>query len=136
MKVGFSLGRCIRDIVNGLVDIDDIVVVIAGTKIKTQEHLAEVIDDYLRRADCLKGLDGEECQGVASVLWTEGKIHQSRENGHRARHITESSVWADLMPTGGFEDPMVKEAWTQYRSLLCLTTGVSDKEEINNNWKL
>ena len=36
MKVGFSLGRCIRDIVTNVVDIDDVIVIIAGSRFETQ----------------------------------------------------------------------------------------------------
>jgi len=31
MKIGFSFGRCVRDIVKGIVDIDDVMCVIART---------------------------------------------------------------------------------------------------------
>ena len=43
MKVGFSLGRCIRDIVNNVVDIEDVIVIIAGTKFETQEQLIRIV---------------------------------------------------------------------------------------------
>ena len=39
MKIGFSLGRCVRDIVNGEVDIDDVAFLITATNIKTPEQV-------------------------------------------------------------------------------------------------
>ena len=136
MKVGFSLGRCVRDIVKGLVDIEDVVVVIAGTRIETQAQLTRVITEYMYRHDYLAGLDEAQCQGVASVLWTEGKIHQSRLSGHYARRINEKSVWADLVPTGGFSNPMVQDAWNEYRGTLSITESAPEKEDVANNWRL
>jgi hypothetical protein len=136
MKVGFSLGRCVRDIVKGLVDIEDVVVIIAGTYITSPAALNKVITEYMYRDDYLFGLDEAECQGVASVLWTEGKIHQSRLNGHYARRINEESVWADLVPTGGFSNPMVQAAWNEYRGTLSITESAPEKENVANNWRL
>lgn len=135
MKVGFSLGRCVRDIVKGLVDVDDVVVIVTGTDIHSQDQLVGVIKDYMYRSDYLKGLDEESCQGVASVLWREGKLHQPRSQGAPALRINEYAVWADLVPTGGHEDPMVKDAWQEYRTLLGLTSTVPDKDLVNNEWK-
>lgn len=137
MKVGFSLGRCIRDIVNGNVDIDDVIVIIAGTRFETQEQLVPIINEYMYRAGYLDGLDESVCQGVASVLFREGKIHQPRNFGIYRSMMQEDSVWADLLPTGGHTDPMVQEAWQAYRSMLGLTGNKPDnKEYIESNWKI
>lgn len=135
MKVGFSLGRCIRDIVKGIVDIDDVVVVVTGTSIKTAESLQGVITEYMWRKDYLYGLDESQCQGVASVLWREGKLHQPRNFGAHPPQVNEIAVWADLVPTGGFEDPMVQEAWQTYRGMLGLTGTKPNKDEVEFSWK-
>lgn len=135
MKMGFSLGRCIRDIVKGLVDIDDVVVIVAGTHIENYESLQRIITEYMQRWDYLKGLNEAECQGVASVLWREGKLHQPRMFGNNRRHVNEISVWADLIPTGGFKEPMVQDAWQAYRSMLTLTGSKPSKEEAEFSWK-
>jgi hypothetical protein len=137
MKVGFSLGRCIRDIVMDVVDINDVVVIVAGTRFETQEHLVPIINEYMYRAGYLDGLDESECQGVASVLFREGKIHQPRNFGIYRSMMQEDAVWADLLPTGGHTDPMVQEAWQAYRSMLGLTGNKPDnKEYIESNWKI
>jgi hypothetical protein len=135
MKVGFSLGRCIRDIVKGIVDIDDVVVVVTGTRIENSEALKIVVADYMYRRDYLIDLDESECQGVASVLWREGKLHQPRNFGAYPPQVNEIAVWADLVPTGGFEDPMVQEAWQTYRGMLGLTGTKPDKDEVEFSWK-
>lgn len=137
MKVGFSLGRCVRDIVNGTVDIDDVIVIVSGTRFTTQEQLTDIITEYMWRPGYLSGFDEAECQGVASVLFREGKIHQPRNFGTYRNMMPENAVWADLFPTGGFEDPMVQEAWQAYRGMLGLTGNKpTDKEYIESNWKI
>jgi hypothetical protein len=135
MKVGFSLGRCIRDIVKGDVSIDDVVVIVTGTMIEDQEALEKVVKAYMYREDYLDGLDEAECQGVASVLWREGKFHQPRNFGAYPPRVEEIAVWADLLPTGGHTDPMVQEAWQAYRGMLGLTGTKPDKEHVEYSWK-
>lgn len=137
MKVGFSLGRCIRDIVNGEVDIDDVIVIVAGTRFETQEQLVGIVNEYMYRDTYLYGLEESDCQGVASVLFREGKIHQPRNFGIYRSIMPENAVWADLVPTGGHTDPMVQEAWQAYRGMLGLTGNKPDnKEFIESNWKI
>ena len=61
MKIGFSLGRCVRDIVSGNVDINDVAFIIAATNIDSEEQLKHVIEDYMYRGDdYLYGLDETE----------------------------------------------------------------------------
>ncbi len=136
MKVGFSLGRCIRDIVNDVVSIDDVVVIVAGTRFETQEQLTNIVNEYMYRDTYLWGLDETACQNVASLLFREGKIHQPRNFGVYRNMMPEDAVWADLFPTGGHTDPMVQEAWQAYRGMLGLTGNKPvDKEYIESNWK-
>lgn len=137
MKVGFSLGRCIRDIVNDVIDINDVVVIVSGTRFTTQEQLTNIVNEYMYRDTYLYGLDEAACQGVASVLFREGKIHQPRNFGAYRTMMPEDAVWADLFPTGGHTDPMVQEAWQAYRGMLGLTGNKpNNKEHIESNWKI
>jgi hypothetical protein len=137
MKIGFSLGRCVRDIVNGTVDIDDVIVIVSGTRFDTQEQLTAIIEEYMYRSGYLYGLDEAECQGVASVLFREGKIHQPRNFGTYRNMMPENAIWADIFPTGGHADPMVQEAWQTYRGMLGLTGNKPvDKDRIEQNWKI
>jgi len=134
MRIGFSLGRCIRDIVKGEVDINDVVVIVAGTKFTTQEQLTRIVDEYMYSSEYLGGLDAAECHSVASILFQTGKIHMARNFGEQVGKAPEISLWADLVPTGGHTDPMVQEAWQAYRVMLNLTSNVPDKEKANAHW--
>ncbi len=124
MKIGFSFGRCVRDVVNGTVELDDVLVIVAGTHVKDRPHIRRVIEQYLHIEGYLIGLDPDRCHAVAEQLWDLGKLHQPRAYGTRPAHITEEHVWMDVVPTVLDMDPGVKEAWDQYRTLLVMRGNV------------
>jgi hypothetical protein len=126
MKIGFSFGRCIRDIVNGEVDYDDVAWIISGTAVKDAEAAKFVIQDYLYRPDYLYGLDEEKCYEVGMRLFNEGKVFQPRLQDIRAFRIPEGAIWADLFPTNVSESDAVKKAWDAYRFMLHMTTQVHE----------
>jgi hypothetical protein len=97
MKVGFSLGRCIRDVVNGEVKLDDVQVIVAQTMCRNLAELISVIDGYMFRTGYLKGLDRNQCCDVAMSLWHQCKIHQPRCLGDYAKLVPEQAVWKDLV---------------------------------------
>ena len=125
MKIGFSLGRCIRDIVTGDISIDDVAFIIAATAIRDgEEQLAQVIDDYLYRPGYLDGLDGEKCQTVAKALYNSNRILQPRLQGMHRHMQPENAVWVDLFPTVPTQKESVKSAWDAYRFMLHMVENV------------
>ena len=78
MKIGFSFGRCLRDIVTGEVDYDDVVVLITRTYMDSVEHISGVVNEYLGVRHYLGSLDSDACHQTAIRLWNDGKIHQPR----------------------------------------------------------
>jgi len=133
MKIGFSFGRCIRDIVNGEVAYDDVAWIISGTAFESAESAKRVIQDYLYRSDYLYGLDEEKCMEVGIGLYNEGKVFQPRLQGIRAFHIPEGAVWADMFPTNMANNQAAKSAWDAYRFMLHMTAQVP--EDAKENWK-
>jgi hypothetical protein len=128
MKIGFSLGRCVRDIVNGDVTIDDVAFIIAATAIRDgEEHLQAVIDDYLYRPDYLEDYDADECQRVAKELWDTNRILQPRLQGLHRHRQPENAVWVDMFPTNLSENASVKTAWDQYRFMLHMVENVDNE---------
>jgi len=128
MKIGFSLGRCVRDIVNGDVAMDDVAFVIAATAIRDGEgHLEAVINDYLYRPDYLEDYDHDECQRVAKELWNTNRILQPRLQGLHRHRQPENSVWVDMFPTHLSENASVKTAWEQYRFMLHMVENVDNE---------
>jgi len=125
MKIGFSLGRCVRDIVKGHVNIDDVAFIIAATSIHDEPQLANVIEQYMYRDDeYLYGLDEAACQAVALDLWKTNKILQPRRQGLHRHRQPENAVWVDMFPTVISENHSVKTAWDAYRFMLHMVENV------------
>jgi hypothetical protein len=124
MKIGFSLGRCIRDIVKGEVYLADVAFVIAATNIHSEEQLAQVVDSYLYRDEYLYMLDETECQRVALELWNSNRILQPRRQGMHRHKQPENAVWVDMFPTVNSNNDAVKKAWDAYRFMLHMVENV------------
>ena len=124
MKIGFSLGRCIRDIVKGEVALDSVAFVIAATNIHSEEQLAQVVDSYLYRDEYLYMLDDAECQRVALELWSSNRILQPRRQGMHRHKQPENAVWVDMFPTVNSNNEAVKKAWDGYRFMLHMVENV------------
>jgi hypothetical protein len=124
MKIGFSFGRCVRDIVNGEVSIDDVAFIVAATSIHDRDQLDSVIANYMGRSDYLAGLDQAKCQQVAIDLWDSNKILQPRRQGLQRHKQPENSVWVDLFPTELSTNESVKKAWDAYRFMLHMVENV------------
>lgn len=132
MKIGFSFGRCIRDIVNGDVDINDVLVIIARTRMENLAVVMSVIDDYMSRPGYLVGLDEQRCREVGTELFQSGRVHQPRTEADSYfgwHKVAENAIWADVAPTT-YMNEQVKEAWNHYRFLLNMTTpNIPEKED-------
>jgi hypothetical protein len=125
MKIGFSLGRCVRDIVKGTVNIDDVAFIIAATSIHDEPQLANVIEQYMYRDDdYLYGLAESECQAVALELWQTNKILQPRRQGLHRHRQPENAVWVDMFPTVISDNHSVKTAWDAYRLMIHMVENV------------
>jgi hypothetical protein len=124
MKIGFSLGRCVRDIVMGKISEDEVAFIITATCIREVEQLGPVIQDYMYRSDYLYGLDEDECQRVAQSLWDNSKLIQPRREGIHRHKQPANSIWVDMFPTELSENESVKKAWDGYRFMLHMTENV------------
>lgn len=133
MKIGFSLGRCVRDIVKEVVSADDVLVIVASTRFETEDQLKDIIEQYAYRDDYLYGLDEALCQAVALNLFREGKIHQPRNFGQYRGMINSEYIWADIFPTNVKNNEAVQQAWQAYRFMLELTEEVPEHRE--DRWK-
>jgi hypothetical protein len=124
MKIGFSLGRCVRDIVNGDVSIDDVAFIIAATSATDREHLTQVIMMYTGEPGYLLDCDYEQSLAVAQQLWDTNRILQPRRQGLRRHAQPENSVWVDMFPTELSSNESVKNAWNAYRFMLHMVENV------------
>jgi glutamate synthase domain-containing protein 1 len=124
MKIGFSLGRCVRDIVSGDVGIDDVAFIITATSIHSREQIENVIYMYGSEPRYLLGFDLEKCVDVAHQLWDTNRLIQPRKQGLHRHMQPESSVWVDIFPTSSSNNDSVKKAWDAYRFMLHMVENV------------
>jgi hypothetical protein len=135
MKIGFSYSRCVRDIVDGNVNIDDVLVIISrtdfdphdneqwggiwtgygGGKTFVSPHSNPEWIDYPAE-------DEVRFRDISIELWESGKLHQPRKFGAHPRRSP--YVWVDTGPIGHeqFSQPeSVQQAWQNYLMLSALT---------------
>lgn len=127
MKIGFSFGRCVRDIVEGKVDINDVAFLITATRVRDEEHISQVIRTYMDESTYLMGLDYDQCMKVALELWNTNRVLQPRAQGMHRHMQPESSIWVDMFPTELSSNESVKKAWDSYRFMLHMTENVDNE---------
>ena len=141
MKIGLSFSRCVRDIVEGKVDINDVLIVIARTdfdphddkqwkgiwigygggnggmgSIWSQPEWSAYSDE-----------DEDRFRSVAIELWETGKFHQPRKFGAHAPRRSE--YWLEtVLPSEELEkNPAAKKAWDNFQIVAGLTNVSLDK---------
>lgn len=121
MKIGLSYGRCVRDIVKDIVDIDDVLIIVSKTAIKNRDEIPQMIQMYSFESTYLKGLDLDMCELVANMLWDQGKIYQPRLISDNFAIMSSfmamgkgGEVWCDLLPSYTGDNPMIDEAYNNY----------------------
>ena len=127
MKIGFSFGRCIRDIVNGDVNIDDVAFIISATAIRSEEHMLQVVEDYMFRTEYLYGLNEAKCKEVAKELYNSNRVLQPRLQGIHRHKQPENSVWVDMFPTVPSQSEAVVNAWNSYRFMIHMVENVDNE---------
>jgi hypothetical protein len=129
MKIGLSLSRCVRDIVEGRVDINDVLVLIARTDFDptVPEQWDSIWDGYTSFNPEWYNLEHDAVYAVVMDLWASGRIHQPRKFGYNPPRRQE--FWLEtVLPDSELESrPAVKQAWDQFQILAGLTNTKLDK---------
>lgn len=137
MKIGLSYSRCVRDIVDGIVNIDDVLVIIARTNFDPHddEQWSSIwhgyheshgfsFPEWANYSD-----DHEELfRLISTTLYDEGKLHQPRKFGaHPSRR---PEIWLEaVLPSSELENnPAAKQAWENFQVIAGLTNVSLDKE--------
>lgn len=117
MKIGLSLSRCVRDIVEGRVNIDDVLVLITRTDFDptVDAQWESIWAGYTTFNPEWEGLEHDEVKAVVMLLWGEGKIHQPRKFGAYPRRRPE--YWLEtVLPESELErNPAAKDAWDRFQ---------------------
>lgn len=137
MKIGLSLSRCVRDIVEGKVDIEDVLVIIARTDFDPNDdkQWQSIWQGYTggrgitaREWSNYDDEDEDRFRSVSIELWEQGKFHQPRKFGAHPRRM--SYYWLEtVLPSDELEkNPAAKKAWDQFQVVAGLTNTKLDKE--------
>jgi len=145
MKIGLSYSRCVRDIVDGHVDIDDVLVIIARTDFDPHddEQWASIWTGYgggttnaytrgffSHSNPEWAGYSAED-EGkfrlISTELWDQGKFHQPRKFGAHPQRRPE--IWLEaVLPSEELEkNPAAKTAWDKFQTVAGLTNVNLDK---------
>jgi hypothetical protein len=129
MKIGLSLSRCVRDIVEGLVDIDDVLVLITRTDFDptVPEQWDSIWDGYTSMNPEWYSLEHDAVYAVVMDLWNTGRIHQPRKFGFNPPRRREFWLESVLVDEDLETRPTVKAAWDQFQMLAGLTNTKLDK---------
>jgi hypothetical protein len=133
MKVGLSFSRCVRDIVDGIVDINDVLVVVARTDFdpNNDDQWAGIWQGYHWDNPEWRNYpdeDEDKFRSVAIMLWNDGKFHQPRKFGARPHRRPEYWLETVLVSEEIETNPAVKSAWNNFQVVAGLTNTKLDKE--------
>ena len=142
MKIGLSFSRCVKDIVDGVVDIDDVLVIIARTDFDPHDDAQwqGIWQGYggggSSNGSMVRGFfsggsnpewvgytdeDEDLFRSVSIELWETGKFHQPRKFGAHPRRRPE--IWLEaVLPSEELEkNPAAKAAWNKFQTIAGLT---------------
>ena len=137
MKIGLSYSRCVRDIVDGVVDIQDVLVIISRTDFDPHdsEQWQGIWQGYHQRGGWSQPEwydytedDEDRFRSVSIELWETGKLHQPRKFGaHPSRR---PEIWLEaVLPSSELKkNPAAKIAWDKFQTVAGLTNVNLDKE--------
>ena len=128
MKIGTSLGKCVKDILDGTVREDEILFIVSGTMCPDLPRLLTVIEEYYWNsrdrppAYDISDYSLDEAKSLAQRLFESGKLHQPRtfsNTVYLGHHLPDT--WLDVVPTNNNNTPAVVEAYNHYQMLSALT---------------
>jgi hypothetical protein len=130
VKIGLSYSRCVRDIVDGVVDIEDVLVLITRTDFdpNNDEQWTSIWEGYHSRSGWSNPEwanyppeDEDRFRSVSVELWETGKMHQPRKFG--AHPTRRPEIWLEaVLPSSELEtNPAAKAAWDKFQTVAGLT---------------
>lgn len=128
MKVGLSLSRCMRDILEEKVDIYDVLVVVARTDVDpyNDAHWKAIWDGYLYGGYSnpeWAGLEDREAamRDILIALHESGKLHQPRKFGAHPARLP--YYWLDTFAPEEeiAKNPAAQKAWDNYKLIAGLS---------------
>lgn len=133
MKIGLSYSRCVRDIVDGNVAIEDVLVLITRTDFNPHDdkQWQSIWEGYgggshpgsiWSRPEWAGYDDEQKFRDISIELYDTGKMHQPRQFGaHPARR---PEIWLEaVLPNSELaKNPAAKKAWDKFQTLASLSS--------------
>ena len=139
MKIGLSYSRCVLDIVEGRVDMEDVLVLITRTDFDPRDDtqwtgiwqgytLGGMANPEWTDYDLHNKDHEDKFRSVSIMLYTDGKMHQPRQFG--VRPARRSEIWLEaVLPSNELEsNPAAKRAWDNFQMIAGLTNVKLDKD--------
>jgi hypothetical protein len=128
MKIGLSLSRCVKDIYEGKVEENDVLVIVARTSFNPfdDDQWEQVFTGYLHggfsHAEWADYGDKEEhIRKLVCNLYEDGKIHQPRLFGAHAPRLDYYWLECFIDDNDDLIKPAVKKAWDNYKIIAGLS---------------
>ena len=141
MKIGLSYSRCVKDIFDGKVDLDDILVLITRTNFNAHndEQWAGIWEGYgggqtfgspFSNPEWIDhpAEDEAKFREISVKLYDSGRMHQPRQFGARPQRRPE--IWLEtVLPSSELiTNPAAKKAWDTFQVVAGLTNTTLDRE--------
>jgi hypothetical protein len=137
MKIGLSYSRCVLDIVEGRVSMDDVLVLITRTDFDPRDDmqwtgiwqgytLGGMSNPEWADYDFHNKDDEDKFRSVSCMLYEDGKMHQPRKFGARPRRRPE--IWLEaVLPNSELDaNPAAKMAWEKFQTIASLSSVTLD----------
>ena len=132
MKIGLSYSRCVRDIVDGEVNINDVLVLITRTDFdpRDDEQWASIWAGYgggqhrgsiWSNPEWAGYTDEAKFRSTTIELYNTGRMHQPRQFGAHPQRRPE--IWLEaVLPNSELDqNPAAKAAWDKFQNIAALT---------------
>lgn len=90
--IGLSVSRCVKDIVQGAVKLEDVTKIVGGTRAETPQDWDRLIRRY---REGLWHDFRDEAEQVMRRLIAEGKIEQPRLTEEKQPLVTDGNYWVE-----------------------------------------
>jgi len=136
MRIGLSYSRCLRDIIDGVVDINEVLIIISRTDFNPHDdnEWKGIWAGYSKEAffsypewSSYEDTDEQRFRDVTIELYDSGRLHQPRKFG--AHPVRRAEVWLEaVLPSSELEqNAAAKTAWDHFQTVAGLTNVTIDK---------
>jgi len=124
MKIGLSYSRCVRDIIDGKVDLEDVLLIISRTdfnpNVDTEwDGIWSGYHGYSPWSNPewvnYEDEDEEKFRKISIELYASGRLHQPRQFGAHPKRLPYYWLEASLPAEELESNPSVKRAWEQFQ---------------------